>query len=870
MIKKLHLFIAIIIAGSLTAQTSIPNSGFEKWNYTSWLDPQYYITSNVNNITKGLPVNVTQSSSSYHAKIAVQMTTVATGSDTSAGYFFDGQPTNSGFQGGIPYSQKPTGLRFYYKYTRTATDTGVVLCIFKLGGTTIGGKEIKLDTAKNYKLSYTTFSLPIAPDSIMFGGLSSIGAIQNTDKQIPGSTLIIDSVTFTGVTSQPAMLNGDLESWVGDTLKAPQGWYIQNNSSSVLSNQTTDAYTGNYALIISSVLQNYQGADSTFTAEATTGIESNNGLQGGYPFTHKVDTIEFYYKYAPANPNDSAIMQVGLKNSGVFILYRDTMLAASASYKRVRVPFSSNSTPDSVTVTFNSSKKWRTGPSYTGAVLKVDNVRFLSQAVPPVAAFTGGTVVCVGSTINYASTSLNAPSTVSWTFGGGSPGTSGLASQSVLYSVAGPYTTKLVVSNSAGSDSITSTVTVVTAPTIKFTGNTAICSGTNTIITASGGNTYLWSTGSTNDTINVSPASTKTYSVTATAIGGCSASNSQAVTVTQTPPAPSAGSNSPLCSGTTLNFNATAANATSYTWTGPNGFSSGSQNPFISSAQVLASGTYTVTGTNGGCTGPIATESVTVNQTPAAPSAGSNGPICSGITLNLNSNSVGATGYTWTGPNGFSSGSQNPFVTNAQVVASGTYSVTTSSAAGCTSTLGTVAVIVNPTPTVSASYNPNNDTICNGSNVVITAAGGGAGATYTWSPNIGLSATTGAMVTANPTGDQKYTVVATTTLNCSNTLDTAVYVKTCVTGIESLNQLQQVVVYPNPSNGVFTIEVKSEEFKVKNVEIYNILGEQVCSPFTIHHSQFTIDLSSRPAGIYFYTIYNTAGEAIDRGKLIIK
>jgi len=53
-----------------------------------------------------------------------------------------------------------------------------------------------------------------------------------------------------------------------------------------------------------------------------------------------------------------------------------------------------------------------------------------------------------------------------------------------------------------------------------------------------------------------------------------------------------------------------------YSWTGPNGFTSTSQNPPIVNAQQNNAGVYTVTGTSNGCTG-TATTTVVINAIPA-------------------------------------------------------------------------------------------------------------------------------------------------------------------------------------------------------------------------------------------------------------
>ena len=84
------------------------------------------------------------------------------------------------------------------------------------------------------------------------------------------------------------------------------------------------------------------------------------------------------------------------------------------------------------------------------------------------------------------------------------------------------------------------------------------------------------------------------------------------------------------------------------------------------------------------CSVNASTFSVTVNPTPAAPVAGSNSTVCSGQTLSLTASSTGTT-YSWSGPNSFTSTSQNPIIGGVTTLASGTYSVTATTS-GCTST----------------------------------------------------------------------------------------------------------------------------------------------------------------------------------------
>ncbi len=82
-----------------------------------------------------------------------------------------------------------------------------------------------------------------------------------------------------------------------------------------------------------------------------------------------------------------------------------------------------------------------------------------------------------------------------------------------------------------------------------------------------------------------------------------------------------------------------------------------------------------------------------------------------------------------------------------------------------------------------------------------------------------------------------------------------------------------VTVYPNPSNGAFTLRVESEKLKVESgsIEIYNVLGEQVYSNHQIiKSSNYQIDLSSQPGGVYLYKVIGDNGNLVGEGKLIIQ
>ncbi|WP_035656263.1 immunoglobulin domain-containing protein, partial [Flavobacterium enshiense] len=91
--------------------------------------------------------------------------------------------------------------------------------------------------------------------------------------------------------------------------------------------------------------------------------------------------------------------------------------------------------------------------------------------------------------------------------------------------------------------------------------------------------------------------------------------------------------NGPICEGTTLNLTAeTMTPSTTYSWTGPNGFTSTDQNPSIPSITAAGSGNYSVTITTQNCTPTVLSTTVTVNPGPT-PTFAAVAPICSGDTL---------------------------------------------------------------------------------------------------------------------------------------------------------------------------------------------------------------------------------------------
>ncbi|HLG36278.1 MAG TPA: T9SS type A sorting domain-containing protein [Bacteroidia bacterium] len=83
-------------------------------------------------------------------------------------------------------------------------------------------------------------------------------------------------------------------------------------------------------------------------------------------------------------------------------------------------------------------------------------------------------------------------------------------------------------------------------------------------------------------------------------------------------------------------------------------------------------------------------------------------------------------------------------------------------------------------------------------------------------------------------------------------------------GIDELAADSFASVYPNPSNGIFTITSREE---ITSVEIYNEIGEQVCNSKAGCQKQ-EIDLSTQPKGIYFIKVKSE--DKISTRKIVVE
>jgi gliding motility-associated-like protein len=227
------------------------------------------------------------------------------------------------------------------------------------------------------------------------------------------------------------------------------------------------------------------------------------------------------------------------------------------------------------------------------------------------------------------------------------------------------------------------------------------------------------------------------YSVTVQ-VGQCTSfAATTDVTVNIIPASPVLSSNAPVCEGAVLNLSASSISGAQYSWSGPNNFVSGQQNPSLSNAGLSASGDYSVKVSVKGCSSiPVSTK-VDINPLPIPPVITTNSPICAGNSLTLNAATISGAVYNWSGPAGFASSEQNPVIANAPVNTTGVYSVK-ATVNGCTGNASSATVSVNSIP--AAPVLSSNSPVCEG-NTIRLASGSVATASYNWYGPNGFTST---------------------------------------------------------------------------------------------------------------------------------
>ncbi len=390
-------------------------------------------------------------------------------------------------------------------------------------------------------------------------------------------------------------------------------------------------------------------------------------------------------------------------------------------------------TGSQVAVTINNTTTFTVTSTSSLGCTGQNTVTVTAVPLPTVSATTSSATICLG---NCATLTANGASTYTWL-----PMASTGVTAAVCPTINSTYT--VVGLSAAGCPGATVvSVNVTNGPTITAAASpTAICAGGSAVLSANGSSgSYTWNPGAlTGATVAVTPTSTTLYTVTGTNALGCPGTETVNLVVNPIPVLTITPASSSICafSSTTL----TASGATNYTW-----------NPGGTTGSVITAGpssttTYTILGASAaGCTAQ-ANANLTVVPVPTLATIASPTAVCIGNSSTLSA--TGASSYTWSTGGTGSAVVVTPTVTTV-------YTVT--GANGTCPSAGTVQVVVNPLPTLSAASNPT--AVCPGSAANLTVSGA---QTYSWS-----TGATGTLISVSPTVTTNYIVTGTNVNGCVN------------------------------------------------------------------------------------------------------
>ena len=210
-------------------------------------------------------------------------------------------------------------------------------------------------------------------------------------------------------------------------------------------------------------------------------------------------------------------------------------------------------------------------------------------------------------------------------------------------------------------------------------------------------------------------------------------------------PVTTAANNGPICAGENIVLNATGGS--SYSWSGPGGFTSGTSPATLVGATDANAGMYYVNITNtAGCVKRDSTL-VLVNAAPLALSSFDSAIICAGESIRLSAS--GGTSYSWMP----TSGLQNPATSDpiATPTASTNYQVVVSNQLGCRDTAFS-KVIVLQLPEANAGPDK---LIFSGQSVTLTGTVS-SNVSFQWTPSTFIDNPGSLQPIVNPPGDVQY------------------------------------------------------------------------------------------------------------------
>lgn len=300
----------------------------------------------------------------------------------------------------------------------------------------------------------------------------------------------------------------------------------------------------------------------------------------------------------------------------------------------------------------------------------------------------------------------------------------------------------------------------------------------------------------------------------------------------------------PVCKGMTVQLTASGAGpAGDYVWTPAQGLTSTSiSNPV---ATVLATKTYTVTGTDANDCSNTASVTVTTKPGPVANLFLSKpyNIACLGSLIELKSTPNASYTYTYNqigGPGGTQSGVNKIDAAYTQTIISQNYTLTVSDGSGCTDT-DTLTVKLN-----SPQVNAGNDVSICGGTTLMNATSTVSGTTFSWSPATNLSATNIAGPTFTAGTTTNYTVTGSAVVKAVDGITN----KTCTA-------TDQVKVTVSPGSPVL-VKANASKITICMGDAVTLFGSLGNGNPMVWDNGVTDNVSFKPTTTKTYTVSNAA------------
>ncbi|MBW8051656.1 MAG: hypothetical protein FVQ77_15230, partial [Cytophagales bacterium] len=412
-----------------------------------------------------------------------------------------------------------------------------------------------------------------------------------------------------------------------------------------------------------------------------------------------------------------------------------------------------------------------------------------SSSTNPTGASATPNPVCAGSSVTLDVSGGSLGTGAAWNWYSGSCSGGFVATGDPI--IVSPASTTTYFVKAVGTCNTTACVGVtVTVNPIPATptpaNNSPLCEGATLNLSTPfvSGGTYNWtgpnafSSSVQNPIIpGVTTANAGVYSVTVTVSFCTSAVGNTSVTINPTPATPTPANNGPLCEGATLNLSTPFVPGGTYSWTGPNAFSSSAQNPTIAGVTSVNAGVYPVTVTVSGCISAANITTVTINTLPAIVSELSTDVtscIVDDGTITITASGA-APPFQYSIDNGVTFAGSGTFTG----LSAGNYPILISDANGCTVTGSTIIISAAGAPPSPAAG--TDSTYCEGDLIADLTA---TGSNIVWFSDPGLTDSIG-----NGSPFSISPLVGTTTY----------YVTQTVSGCQSISNAVNIIVNATPA-----------------------------------------------------------------------